>query len=193
MAVSVKTIKLDKEKALRSLPLVISSLAIIFLIFYLILPQGAKLFSLSQEIENKRSALTIAEKGSANLKETKKEIEELGKKALELEKVFPRQIETTLLIDTLKDITEESKLKFVSIEPLTQINHELKDQKDYYMELPIKVRLNCNFDELVRFIQKIENSMRLMKIREFSIKSNAQDIWDHNVEVTISTFSVGKN
>jgi Tfp pilus assembly protein PilO len=150
------------------------------------------MFSLSKEIEDKRNALTIAEKGSANLDETKKENDELEKKSAELEKKFPRLVETTLLIDTLKDITEESKLKFASIEPLPQIDHELKGQKDFYMELPIKVRLNCNFEDAIKFIQKIESSSRLMKIREFSIKSNPQDVWEHNVVVIISTFSIGK-
>ena len=192
MAGSIKSIKLEKEQILRFLPIIITSFIIIFLIFFLILPQVTRMFSLSREIGERRNALVIAEKGSANLKETKKENDELEKKAIELEKKFPRLVETTLLIDTLKDITEESKLKFASIEPLPQIDHELKGQNDFYMELPIKVRLNCNFEEAMKFIHKIENSSRLMKIREFSIKSNPQDIWEHNVEVIISTFSIGK-
>jgi Tfp pilus assembly protein PilO len=192
MAISPKTIKFGKEELLASLAPISSILAIIFILFVLILPQVTKIISLTKEIKDKRSTLIMAEQGSKNLQESRKEIVSLEKKIAELEKRLPREIQTTLLIDTLKDITEEAKLKFASIEPLPQRNYEIKGLDEFYLGLPIKVKLNCTFSDLIKFIQKIENSSRLMKISELTIKNNPQNIWEHNVELAISTFAIGK-
>ncbi len=192
MAQGLKAINFDKEQLLAFLPLILSLLAIIFILFVLILPQGGKVFSLSKELGEKRSALIQAERGLKNFEGTKKEIVELEKKIAEMEKRLPKQIEATLLIDTLKDITEEAKLKFSSIEPMAQKDYELKGQEEFYVELPIRVKLKCNYMDLLKFIQKIEHSSRLMKIRELAIKNNLADIWEHNVELIISTYATSR-
>lgn len=192
MAIGTKPIQLNKEELMKFIPSAISVSAILFLVFILILPQSSKLISFSKELLEKRNAVILAERGSLNFQEVKKTIIELEKKASQLEKGLPQQIETTLLIDTLKDITEESQLKFSSIEPMPQKRYELKGQEDFYLELPIKVKLNCTFFDLITFLEKIENSPRLMKLSDLSISSNPQNAWEHNVEVTISTFASGR-
>ncbi len=192
MAINVKQIKLNKEQLLSFLPIIVSALAIIFIVFVLILPQINRLSLFSKEIVNKKQTLDLAGKGSLNFQEAKNEIAGLEKKIEELEKKLPSQIETTLLIDTLKDITEVSKLKFSSIEPLPARNFELKGQEEFYVELPINVRLNCSYVDLIKFIQKIENSTRLMKISELTVSGNTQNIWEHSVELVISSFAKGK-
>ncbi len=193
MATSIKQIKLSKEQIQSFLPLAVSLLVIVFISLVLLLPQVVKIPYLARELADIKNEVTLAQQGSLRFGEDKKQIALLENKAALFEERFPREIETTLLIDTLREITEEAKLKFSSIEPLPQRNYEIKGQDEFYMELPIKVRLNCNFFDMIKFIQKIENSPRLMKVSEMSIRNNPQLAWDHVVEITISTFAIGKN
>ncbi|MDP2940174.1 MAG: type 4a pilus biogenesis protein PilO [Candidatus Omnitrophota bacterium] len=189
MAQIPKSFNFNKEQFLTFLPLIICFFVIILFLLFLIPSQMKKVSTLSAQLTDKKNSLTLVERGSKSLSEAKKEIIEMGKRIVQLEKKLPKQIETTLLIDTLKDITEEARLKFSSIEPLAQRNFELKGQDEFYVELPIAVKLKCTFFDLIDFIHKIENSARLMKISKFTIRDNPQDVWEHNVELSISTFA----
>lgn len=192
MAIKPPIINFDKEQFLSFLPLIVCGLAIILLVFVFLPLQISKAFSLMQQLAGKKNNMVLVERSSQNLNEIKKEIATTEEKISQLEKRLPKQIETTLLIDTLKDITQEARLKFSSIEPAGERQFELEGQDEFYLELPIKVKLRCSFFDLIAFVQKIENSSRLMKISELAIRNNPQDIWEHNVDLAISTFAMGK-
>lgn len=185
--------KIDKEKIKFYLPFVASALVVILFLIFIFIPQKSKLNNLSSLVKSKNLLFSHVESTAQNVDKLREEIAELERKIAGLEERLPEQIEAKLLIDTLKDITKEARIQFVSIEPKKPEKIELVDQQQAYRELPILVRLKCGYNELCEFIKKIENSKRLMKIRDLKIKANPQEIWEHNIELTISTFSTLKD
>jgi len=183
---------LDKEKIKPYLPFVVVVILIVLFLYFIFLPQNKKMQDLSSRVENKKQLFFQAERAAQDIDTLNKNIVNLEKEIVQLEERLPEQLEASLLIDTLKDITRESKIQFVSIEPKNIKKYEQTDQKQVYLELPIMVRLKCGYNELSDFIKKIESSKRLMKLSDLRIHGNPQDMWGHDVEVTISTFSALK-
>ncbi|HOX55040.1 MAG: type 4a pilus biogenesis protein PilO [Candidatus Omnitrophica bacterium] len=183
---------IDKEKIKPYLPFIIAIVLIILFLYFIFLPQNKKMQNLSSKVTNKKQLFFQAERAAQDINTLNNNIVSLEKEIAQLEEKLPEQIEASLLIDTLKDITQESKIQFVSIEPKNTKKYEQPDQKQVYLELPITVRLKCGFNELIGFVKKIESSKRLMKISDLKIRGNPQDMWGHDVEVTISTFSALK-
>jgi len=196
MAKDVKDLlsNIDTEKIKPYLPLIIVVVVTILFFSYIFMPQRRKLNVLGFEVKNKRQVFLVVEKNSGNIGNLKAEIAQLEKRVTSLEERLPEQIKANLLIDTLKDITEQAKLKFVSIEPQDTKKYELAaDQKQIYLEFPILLRLKSGYHEITRFVRDIEASKRLMKVSDLEIKGNPQDIWEHSIEVTVSTFSTLKD
>lgn len=189
MATKPIPIKIDKEKLMSFIPLVLQvSMILIFLVFILF-PQTKKFSRLSSEIKIKKNSLAIVQRGVQDVAKLQQDLAALEDRAAEYEKQLPILIETNMLIDSLKAITEESKLKFVSIEPMVSKKFELAESNDVYYELPVSIKLSCGFFETVDFVKKIETNKRLMKISELAIRSNPADTWNHQVEVVISNFA----
>ena len=184
---------LNKEKVKPYAPFVISFIGVILFFNYIFLPQNKKLQQITVKIASKKQLFSQVERTTHNLDSLRNNIAELEKEVKQLEERLPEQIEASMLIDTLKDITREANIEFVSIEPKSTKRYEQADQKQVYLELPISVRLKCGYNELIDFIRKIESSKRLMKVSDLKISANAQNMLEHDVEITISTFSTLKN
>ncbi|MDP3143145.1 MAG: type 4a pilus biogenesis protein PilO [Candidatus Omnitrophota bacterium] len=189
MAVNTQAIKINKEKLLAYLPLALQATIILVFLILVLSPQIKKIGMLSREIKEKGNSITILERGSKDMSKMKQSLAVLEAKAAELEQKLPLLAETSMLIDSLKAITEESKIKFSSIEPMPSIKFELSKTGDVYYELPIKINLITGFFETKDFINNIESNKRPMKISALAIRTNPADTWRHNVEIVISTFA----
>jgi Tfp pilus assembly protein PilO len=191
MASNAQAIKLVQEKLAAYLPRFAQLLVFALFLFLVFIPQGIGLYDLNSRLNQKKGSIVLSERGYYDATQLKKDLAVLGEEADKLDKRFPSLLETNMLIDSLKTITKEARLKFISIEPKERIKFELPGSADLYYELPIRIQLKCGFFELVGFIKKIEDAKRLMKVTSLSIKSNPQNEWDHDVEVVISNFARG--
>lgn len=167
-----------------------AAMALLFIIL-IMWPVSQRLSKLSTDIKEKENIIMTVKRGSIDVKKTKKELEEFKIKVVEFEKRLPPRIKTNLIIETLQEITQQSKLKFSSLEPAPVKKYELKETKDMFIELPVRIRLKCGYYDLVDFLEKIEAAKQLMKISELSIRDDPGQDWDHNIEFLISAYSRG--
>lgn len=172
-------------------PLIIVGAILIVIVSSIFLPASKKLAKLGSDITAKKNLLLSVEKTARDIEKIKSELAALKEKSSAYEKQLPSEIRASLLIETLKDITEQAQLQFVSIEPQTIKKINLSGSGALFLDLPIKIKLKCGFYELIRFLTQIEKSDRLMKITDLSIKSSSRDFWEHDIEVMISTYASG--
>ena len=189
MAIKPQPVKIDKEKLMAYLPRILQIAVVLFFLIFVLAPLGKKLYQAHNDFKEKGNLITIKERADYDLSKLKKELSELERQATVYNQRLPPAVETNMLIDSFKDITRESKLKFISIEPLASVKFELPDTGDFYYELPIRIKLKCGFFELVDFINRIEKSKRLMKVSSLAIRSSPGSPWDHEVEIVISNFA----
>lgn len=189
MAVKAPPIKIDREKLMVYLPRILQIGVILFFLIFVLAPLTKKISRVSNDLKEKNDLFIIKQRTYYDLSKLKKDLSGLEKQAAEYDQRLPPVVETNMLIDSFRDITRESRLKFTSIEPMTSVKFELPDTGDFYYELPIRIKLKCSFFELVDFINRIEKNKRLMKISSLQIRANAGTPWDHQVEIVFSNFA----
>lgn len=184
--------KIEIERIKPYFPFTAMVIAIILFFNFIFMPQKRTLSDLSSKVKTKKDLFSQAEATAQSIDKLNASIDNLEKEIRELEERLPEQIEANLLIETLKDITKGSKIQFISIEPKKPEKFEMAGQQQVYLELPIMVRLKSGYDELSDFIKKIESSKRLMKVSSLKIRADPSNVWEHSIELTISTFSALK-
>ncbi|MFC1594477.1 type 4a pilus biogenesis protein PilO [Candidatus Omnitrophota bacterium] len=172
-----------------AVPMVVLLVVLILFLSFIFSPSTKKIADLKSQISAKENLLLSAERDLKNLESIKEEIAMLEQKSSEFEQKLPSEIKANLMIETLKEVTEETKLQFVSIEPQKTKRIDLPGSDNVYLELPIKITLKSGYDELIKFLDQIEQSDRLMKITDFSISSNPRELWEHAVELHIGTYA----
>lgn len=50
-------------------------------------------------------------------------------------------------------------------------------------QLPVKITMECDYPQLLQFLDMAENGPKLIMISDIKIESNPQDIWSQNVEL----------
>ena len=164
---------------------------VLLFVILIMWPFSKKISEISTGIQEKENIITTVKRSSVDIQKTKKELAEFKIKVAEFEKRLPTRIKTSLIIETLQEITQKSKLKFSSLEPAPVKKYELKETKDMFIELPVRIRLKCGYYDLIDFLEKIEAAKQLMKVSELSIRSDPSQSWDHNIEFLISAYSRG--
>src|SRR3989338_4370245 len=112
MAIKTQNIKLEKEQLLAYIPR-LSQAAVVLIFIFLV----RKIAQFNRDIKERESSLVVKERGYYDATELKKDLLVLEKEAQEDDRRIPYLIETNMLIDSLKAITREARLKFISIEP----------------------------------------------------------------------------
>ena len=166
-------------------------LAALLSISLLIWPKISKYFSLSKEFEDKKSSISLVSRSNTDLDKVKKDFDKVRDKAKNLENRLPSRMKTTLIIETLQEITKQSKLKFTSLEPAPIKKYTLEETNETFVELPVRVRLNCGYWDLIDFLKKIESAGQLMKITDLNVKDDPSSNWEHSIDFSISAYSKG--
>ena len=169
----------------------IPSMVAFFLFLLFLLPVLTKFLSTSRMVAQKQSDIVTAERSTVDVAKMKEDLERFRKTVVEFEKRLPKRMKTTLTIETLQEITEKSRLKFASLEPLPLKKYIIPETGDVFIEVPIRVRLNCGYYDLIEFLKNIETAGQLMKVADLTIRRSAVSPWEHAIEFSISAYSQG--
>lgn len=179
----IKIDKLRDPKNIKILALII----ILFLISVIVLNNSRALWSKNTQLKNE----VIAKRGElakipniSLLKQTiETEIKELTEKISSFEKRFSPDGEE--IFSFLNRFAESAKISLKAISPLDKIRVTIPNSKNIYLELPVNLKLECGYHQLVSFLNKIETAEKIMLVSEIRIQGNPQNIWDHSIELSL--------
>lgn len=187
-----------KELKRRDLIKMISIIIILVIINLIFLRTSKALWSknikLKLEINKERAELA---KGSniSSLKETLNlEINQLNSKLSSLEeRFFPNTEDIFMYINRF---VETSGISLTSMEPLEKIQGEIPYSKNLYLELPINIKLKCDYYQLLKFLNNLERTQKSIVVSEIKIQSDPKNIWDHDIrmllKVPVLLYSIDK-
>lgn len=52
-------------------------------------------------------------------------------------------------------------------------------------QLPVKITMECDYQQLLQFLDNAENGPKLIMVSDIKIETNPQDIWSQNVELSL--------
>ena len=89
------------------------------------------------------------------------------------------------LVDEVSRMAEDSRVKFFSVEPLSPIEGII------YIQLPVRLKAECSYHGLGRFISKIESLKKFIKIDSMELKAigkGSEGNTKAELELIMSTF-----
>mgnify|MGYP001340706925 CR=1 FL=1 len=112
------------------------------------------------------------------------EIKNLNSQLADTENNFYERSED--IFADLNRYSSDVKLSVKGIEPLERIKIDIPERKDIHVEiLPLKLKVKCDYFQLIEFLAKIEKSEKLMVVPEIKIQGDTKNHWDHDAEVTL--------
>lgn len=177
---------MDIKGLKKFIPIII--LVIIFIIINSVILKNAN----SLRLKNKKIKAEINKKTEelakgtniASVKETlNSEIGQLNLKLSSIEERFflnPGDIFTYI-----NHFAEATKISLKSIEPREKTQQEIPKSKNLYLELPVNLKIKCDYCQLLAFLNKIETAEKLIMVSEVKIQSDPNNIWEHDIQILL--------
>lgn len=112
----------------------------------------------------------------------------LAKDTDKLEKLLPDNIDNVRLIMEINHIAVRNGGMIRSVEVNSSVSS--KDEKgnlgpslDGYESIGLSFVVEAKYDDFVNFIDDLGNSLRIVDIIDYSLKSGAEDVYKHNVSL----------
>ncbi|MBN2097323.1 MAG: type 4a pilus biogenesis protein PilO [Candidatus Omnitrophica bacterium] len=175
---------LKKKSQLQSYGLM--ALALIYL-FFVIVPTAKGLLVKLLEVGQLKAMTLKTTEDWRNIEALKKRVAELNQKIDSYEKKLPGEKEIPAILEYLSAAAKELDLKLTEIKPVEQTKEQ--DQVGaFYYKAPILLSAESPYHNLGRFINKLENADRFMKISNIKILANPNSPGIHYVQLTVVTY-----
>ncbi len=171
---------------------IILTVSIVFVAYTNIFrPKLGKIKMLSAQIEQKRRNIQRARIGPEALKALEGEVKQMQTQLDYYQQRLQAPADIPQILKELTQIAEGQRIKFISVSPLEKAEIPLPAGDDkFLLQVPIQIKLKCGYHKLGLFINQIENSSRFMKVMELKITADSRDVWAHQTELVITSYSL---
>jgi len=149
---------------------------------YMIRPSNKHLAEVKQRVQTKRTKLAEFEKATAAAENINKQLEQLQEAIEFFENKLPPTSEIDKVLHDMTVIAQKQGLK-----PKTIRTQEKKNNSGY-IEQPLKMELEGNFDSFYSFLLELEKLPRIMKIRELDLRKLAKHEGEISADFIVSIF-----
>lgn len=128
----------------------------------------------------------------SSLKQTvNSEIEQINLKVATIKtKFFPGAGELFLWLNRF---AEADKISLKAITPSEKKEIKVPNSNDLYLELPVNIKLECNYYQLLSFLKKIESMKNIILVNKIKVQNNPKNIWEHDIELSLKLPLSAKN
>jgi len=153
---------------------------------YMVKPANKHLDEVEQRVQTKLAKLTEFEKATAAVDDLSKQLEQL-QEAIEF---FESKLPPTSEIDkVLRDVTVIGEKQGVKCKRILRLKR--KDNSGY-IEQPLKMELEGNFNSFYSFLLELEKLPRIMKIRELELDKQIKQEGQIAADFVVSIFFQNK-
>jgi Tfp pilus assembly protein PilO len=153
--------------------------ALIFLLFFGIMPVFQRVDMLSQERDRLKQEILVLQKRVQQLEELEVKLESLKNLAQTLEERIPSEKEIPNLLLTIEDASFLSRTEILSLAP-----QGMQSGSDY-MELPLQTSLRTQFSQFLLFLNYLRQSPRLIQVKGFNFRREKEGFL---VNVNLATY-----
>lgn len=158
----------------------------LLLLFFLYMPR------LSKERKDRRAIASLDRRVKETIEEInkiRKEIEGFNKEDVNVDYFKRHQIppeqRTPTFLAKVNDVVNRLGIKTIMVKPMPQ------EESPDYIRYPFLVETKSKYEEIVKFVDSLENSFGL-NLDELQIKNDPKDPLWHRLKFTVSTFELKK-
>jgi type IV pilus assembly protein PilO len=149
---------------------------------YMIKPANAELVQQRAKVVEKGAKLAKLNRAPAAVEDMQKQLARLEEGVTFLESKLPPKSEIHTVLENVTLIAQKQGLITKSIRTLKQKNN------NGYIEQPLKMELNGDFDAYYSFLLELEKIDRITKIQELSLKKDSKNEGHAHASFVMSIF-----
>jgi type IV pilus assembly protein PilO len=143
--------------------LLLLGLAVLFYMFYL-KNSIEERDALRTEVRQLEASVAQAQAIESQLTRFKKELAEIEQRLEQLRSILPAQKETPQVLRNVQEMAASNNLKIVKFTP------QPIAPRAFYVDWPIEIEVEGNYNGLGRFFEKISKSTRIIDVNKITIK-----------------------
>ena len=145
--------------------------------------QKPKLDAATAEEQKLRTTFKTKHSKAVNLEVYQQQLADIERSFGALLRQLPGKTEVQSLLIDISQVGVGAGLEEKLFQPANEV------AKDFYAELPIKIRLTGNYHQIGEFVSGIAALPRIVTLHDITIKPENKDAYDHlSVELTAKTF-----
>lgn len=172
----LKRIDLSRFSKREKILLAITSVVIIYVIFYQVVYSSISLRErhLMAEVNLTESEISSLEKQLSDLKAEigrLKLLEEKGTKeqvSAQVEELFPKGKVLSSFLDDITRADRWEKVEFLTVQP------EAVEDRGLYLELSVRMNLRSRYQDLWNYLRVLESMPRIINVRDIKIETNLE-------------------
>lgn len=149
----------------------------LLLVIFVLVPQIVSLRGVMAEEAQASQSLESAKATLKQLEDLKRESQKTESRLVQVNRKTPSDAELPSLIMQMEDASKKAGVDFILIKPGPPV------QKDEYQEVPLDIRINGYFYELLDFVYRVEKLPRLVNVITIDIKESKAKL--PNIEVSL--------
>ncbi len=149
---------------------------------YMIKPANKHLADAKAKVQAKLDKLAEFEKATAAAEDLTKQLEQLQEAIKFFESKLPPTSEIHKVLEQVTVIAQKQGLKPKTIRTLK------KQDNSGYVEQPLKMQLEGNFNSFYSFLLELEKLPRIMKVRELQLQKQTEDEGKIAADFIVSIF-----
>jgi type IV pilus assembly protein PilO len=146
--------------------LVIAVVCVMILILFFMFdvrPMRAKLAQAASDENDLKSSFQVKYSQVTNYAAYQKQVQQLSQDIRGMLEQLPEHLDVPDLIGDISKVGNQAGLQFNYIKPLSEVTH------DYYTQLPIKISVNGNYQQLAQFVANLAKMPRIVTLDSFTI------------------------
>jgi len=143
--------------------LLVLALAVFFYMYYLENSIEERK-ALRTEVRQLEASVAQAQTIESRLDQFKKEVADIEQRLETMKSILPSQKETPQVLRSVQEMASSNNLKILKFTPQPVV------QKDFYVDWPIEIQVEGNYNGLGHFFEKISQSTRLIDVSKINIK-----------------------
>jgi type IV pilus assembly protein PilO len=120
--------------------------------------------ALQAETHQLEASVAQAQAIETRLERFKKEVAEIEQRLEALKSILPAQKETPQVLRSVQEMASSNNLKILKFTPQPVV------PKDFYVDWPIEIQVEGNYNGLGHFFENISQSTRLIDVNKINIK-----------------------
>lgn len=158
-----------------------------------VIPQSRRLAEIRPKIRDLRNEMKEIQSGLRQLPSLEEEFARLSKESIgpaasgAAKELVPPEERVPELLDQIAQAAKSSQVRLSQVKPGEELSR-LRPGPSGFLELPIRVEATGGYHPLGRFLDLLERSNSLIRVRQLEIKPNPEEIWRHQASLTLQAY-----
>ena len=154
---------------------------------FLLAPQWGRWIRQGTELRSLRKQVAETRRLLAQLPGVEQNRQRLSGQVAIRPTAVPPQERFPELLDRITQLARASHLRLTSLKPTTEIS-ALAPGPSGYLEVPIELTASAGYHPIGAFLDALENSEHLLRVRELEIAADGQDLWNHRTRILLQAY-----